>query len=92
MQTAVSGVRGEVRYSYKTIGTLGGWKVSSSRQRYDIVAECRGLDSGYEDQRPLTLALHVGDVRWVWQDIQPTFNGEHMVCVVTDPPQITRDF
>ena len=71
---SAEGVGGELRCAYAAAARLGRWALSAPNGTLDgdrraIVIEILWRDDFLMLQRPLDLALRLGEVEWVWRSV-----------------------
>jgi hypothetical protein len=72
------GIGGELRYSYQWAAQLGVWTLEQSPGGWVIQAQIVRRNSYWLEQRPLSLVLYIGNLRWTWRDVELTGDTIHV--------------
>jgi hypothetical protein len=86
-----SGHYGEVRHGYFVAATVKTWELEwlprpPSATRFTVTAFLDDIDTFRVAQRPLSLALAVGDGEWIWHDVHPDVDGDNVTFTLTARP------
>jgi hypothetical protein len=78
------GIAGELRCGYQLAGKLGRWQLRPSGQEHELQGVWLFWDPFWTTQRPLTLVLEIGHLRWTWPDVSLDERGS---IAISSPPE-----
>lgn len=82
-----SGEAGELRKGYQVVARLRHWTLENER------IDAKGSDVNtfwLEQPGPLSVRLEIGQVTWVWPDVQMLEVGAHCAVRVSGSPETRR--
>jgi len=85
-----TGYGGALRYGYQQAAKLGPWVIESvpDSTGFRFKAPLVEADEYWIACRPLHLVLALGQVEWIWQDVQPQVELATVTILLTRRPDV----
>jgi hypothetical protein len=87
----VEGASGELRLVYQTAVQLGRWIIEPSGfKRVTLRAAVIHVHALWGHQKPLDLSLAIGTTEWLWEAVEPVYDGSEVVVDLTTQPRVIQ--